>query len=181
MLIAKGRKTENIAEYLLYMWQIEDLIRAFKLDIELIQAQLIDHYDQPEEVKQEIREWYESLIEMMKQENVTEKGHLQLNKNVIIELNDLHNSLLNNPKENFYIMTYYKVLPIIVELRAKPGGAEYGEIETCLNTMYGMLMLRLQKKDISNETAAATSLISEFLRLLSAKYKKDKEEGLDFE
>lgn len=179
MLIAKGKKTENIAEYLLYMWQIEDLIRALNLDIERIQTYIINEYDQPEEVKLEIREWYESLIEMMKQEGVTEKGHLQLNKNVLIELTDLHAMLVNSPKESFYTMTYYKVLPLIVELRAKPGGSEFGEIETCMNAMYGLLMLRLQKKEVTNETMAATTLISEFLRLISSKYKQDKEEGLD--
>ena len=181
MLIAKGKKTENIAEYLLYMWQIEDLIRAFKLDIELIQTQLIDKYDQADEVKREIREWYESLIEMMQLENVTSTGHLQINKNVIIELDELHHVLLNLPKENFYLMTYYKVLPLIVELRAKPGGKAYDEVETCLNLLYGMLLLRLQQKQISDETAHAASLISEFLRMLSAKYKQDKVEGLDLE
>jgi len=181
MLIARGKKTENIAEYLLYMWQIEDLIRAFAFDIEKIQTYIIDGFEQPSEVKQEIREWYESLIEMMRLENVQEKGHLQINQNVIAELDELHNVLLNLPKENFYLMTYHKVLPFIVELRAKPGGKAFGEIETCLNALYGMLMLRLQQKQISDETAHAASLISEFLRMLSAKYKQDKEEGLDLE
>ncbi|MCK9311496.1 MAG: DUF4924 family protein [Bacteroidales bacterium] len=179
MLIARGKKTENVAEYLLYMWQIEDIIRACNLDIERIQTYIIDGYDQPENIKQEIREWYESLIEMMKQEGITEHGHLQLNKNVIIELTDLHNYLLNSTKESFYSMDYYKVLPLIVELRAKPGGSEAGEIETCMNAMYGLLMLRLQKKEVTKETQAATKLISEFLRLLSSKYKEDKEKGLD--
>ena len=164
MLVARGKKIENIAEYLLYMWQIEDLIRALDLDIERIQTYIIDGYDQPADIKREIREWYESLIEMMKQEGVTEQGHLQLNKNVILELTDLHNNLTASPKESFYTMTYYKVLPLIVELRAKPGGSNIGEIETCLNAMYGLLMLRLQKKEVTNETLAATNLISEFLR-----------------
>jgi hypothetical protein len=181
MLIARGKKTENIAEYLLYMWQIEDLIRAFAFDIEKVQTHIIDHYDQPAEVKTEIREWYESLIDMMRLEDVTTKGHLQINKNVILELDELHNLLLNLPKENFYLMTYHKVLPLIVELRAKPGGKEYGEVETCLNLLYGLLLLRLQKKEISDETVQAATLISEFLRMLSAKYKQDKEEGLDLE
>ena len=181
MLIARGKKTENIAEYLLYMWQIEDLIRAFAFDIEKIQTYIIDGYEQPTEVKQEIRDWYESLIEMMRLENVTSTGHLQINKNVITELDELHNVLLNLPKENFYLMTYHKVLPLIVELRAKPGGKAYGEVETCLNLLYGMLLLRLQKKEISDETAHAASLISEFLRMLSAKYKQEKQEGLDLE
>jgi hypothetical protein len=181
MLIARGKKTENIAEYLLYMWQIEDLLRAFGFDIEKIQAYIIDGFEQPAEVKREIREWYESLIDMMRQENVTEKGHLQLNKNVITELDELHEALIQSPKENFYLMTYHQVLPLIVELRAKPGGDAYGEVETCLNLLYGMLMLRLQKKEITDETVQAASLIGEFLRLLSTKYKQDKEEGLDLD
>jgi hypothetical protein len=181
MLIARGKKTENIAEYLLYMWQIEDLIRAFAFDIEKIQTFIIDGYEQPAEVKKEIRDWYESLIEMMRLENVTAGGHLQLNKNVITELDELHKLLLSLPKENFYLMTYHKVLPLIVELRAKPGGTAFGEVETCLNLLYGLLMLRLQKREISDETAHAATLISEFLRMLSAKYKQDKEEGLDLD
>ena len=36
MLTASAKKRENIAEYLLYMWQIEDLIRAFGLDTDRI-------------------------------------------------------------------------------------------------------------------------------------------------
>ena len=181
MLTAKGKKNENIAEYLLYMWQIEDLIRACNLDIECIQANIVDQYAQPAEVKQEIRTWYESLIEMMKLEGVTEKGHIQINKNVILELNDLHLRLLDTPKEQFYTMAHRKVLPLILELRAKPGGEAFGEIETCLNALYGLLLLRIQKKEISTETTQASAVISEYLRVLSTKYKQDKEEGIDFD
>jgi len=78
-------------------------------------------------------------------------------------------------------MTYRKVLPLIVELRAKPGGTDYSEIETCLNVLYGVLLLRLQKKEVSQQTTVAVGLISELLRMLSAKYKQDKEEGLDLD
>lgn len=179
MLTARGKKNENIAEYLLYMWQIEDLIRVMELNIERIQAQIVDQYDQPAPVRKEIREWYESLIEMMKQEGVEKRGHLQLNKNVILELTDLHHRLLASPDETFYSMNYYRVLPLIVELRAKSDGLETGEVETCLNALYGILMLRLQKKELSEETLEATQTIGAFIRLLSSKYKQDKEEGLD--
>lgn len=39
MIIASQKRKENIAEYLLYMWQIEDIIRAYKLDIDTIDEQ----------------------------------------------------------------------------------------------------------------------------------------------
>ena len=87
MITASVKKRENIAEYLLYMWQIEDLIRANGLDIDRIQSSIIDKYkDLPETQRKEMREWYESLIDMMRREGVVEHGHMQLNKNVIISL-----------------------------------------------------------------------------------------------
>ncbi len=174
MIISSQKKKENIAEYLLYMWQIEDIIRAYKLDLDLIQENIIDKYDIPDSQKKEMREWYESLIDMMRREGVMEKGHLQLNKNVIIELTDLHERLLKSPREPFYGASFFKALPYIVELRVKSGEEKSGELETCFNAMYGALMLRLQKKELSEETKKAMQQIGSFLALLSEKYKQDK-------
>lgn len=179
MLTAQGKKKENIAEYILYMWHIEDQIRAFEMDIDAIQAHVIDAYQQPDSVKATIRTWYESLIEMMRLEGVAEKGHLQLNTNVIIELEDLHHQLLATPRETFYSMAYYNALPLIVELRAKAGNQAVDEIETCLNLLYGLLLLRLKQQTVSEGTQAAAVKISEWLRLLAIKYKQDLEEGLE--
>lgn len=179
MIIASQKRKENIAEYLLYMWQIEDIIRAYKLDIDTIDEQIVSKYNVPDDKKKEIREWYESLIDMMRREDVVESGHLQLNKNVIIDLTDLHLALLKSPKEPFYGATFFKTLPYIVELRAKTGDESVGEIETCFNALYGILMLRLQKKEISEQTQAAMKQISTFLALLSEKYKQEKAGDLE--
>jgi flagellin-specific chaperone FliS len=179
MLIAKKLKEENIAEYLLYMWQIEDIIRANKLDIGIIDKQIISGFDQPQDMKNEIREWYESLIDMMRREDVVEKGHLIVNKNVISELTELHNRLLKSAQETEYTEAYYKTLPFIVELRSKTQDKNTPELETCLAALYGFLLMRLQKKEISGETQSALSQISSFLRLLSLKYKEYKAGKLD--
>ena len=174
MITASEKKKENIAEYLLYMWQIEDLIRANNLDIDKIQSTIIDNYkDLSESQKKEMRDWYESLIEMMRREGVQEKGHLQLNKNTILQLEDLHRQLLADDKFATYSAQFYHTLPIIVELRAKSGENKVGEIETCFNALYGMLMLRLQGKEISEETKQAMAQISKFLAVLAMYYKKD--------
>lgn len=174
MITASVKKKENIAEYLLYMWQIEDLIRANGLDIDKIQASIIDQYkDLSEEQRKEMRDWYESLVDMMRREGVIEKGHLQINKNVIIQLEDLHRQLLNDQKFASYSAQFYHTLPIIVELRAKAGDNKSGEIETCFNALYGILLLRLQGKEISAETKEATAQISKFLAVLAMYYKKD--------
>ncbi len=179
MLIAKKLKDENISEYLLYMWQVEDIIRANSLDIDKIEAQIISQFDQPEETKKEIREWYENLIDMMRREEVTERGHLIINKNTISELTDLHLSLLKSSKETDYSTAYYKTLPFIVELRSKSPDKNIPELETCFSALYGYLLMRLQKREVSGETQAAISQISSFLRVLSQKYKDGKSGNLD--
>ena len=174
MITASIKKKENIAEYLLYMWQIEDLIRANKLDIDKIQTSIIDQYkDLTDQQRKDMQEWYESLIDMMRREGVVEQGHLQINKNVIIQLEDLHRRLLADQKFAAYSAQFYHTLPIIVELRSKAGDNKSGEIETCFNALYGILLLRLQGKEISDDTKEAIAQISKFLAILSMYYKKD--------
>lgn len=174
MITASEKKRENIAEYLLYMWQIEDLIRANGLDMDRIRENIIDHYSSlTDQQRKEMTEWYESLIDMMRREGVAEKGHLQLNKNVLIQLEDLHRRLMADPEFATYSNEYYKTLPYIVELRAKAGDLKADELETCFNALYGILMLRLQGKEISKDTLAATAQISRFLAILSHYYKLD--------
>lgn len=173
MYTASQKRKENIAEYLLYMWQIEDLIRANNLDIDKIRSSIIDLYDLPPEKKKEMEEWYESLIDMMRREDVAEKGHLQLNKNVIIALDDLCRRLLANPKYSAFSNLYYATLPYIVELRAKAGEEKPGEIEACFNALYGVLMLRLHGREVNEQTKTAVADIGKFLATLSMYYKQD--------
>ncbi|MDR2954039.1 MAG: DUF4924 family protein [Prevotella sp.] len=179
MLIAQQLKEENIAEYLIYMWQVEDLIRAGNLDIDKIEEQIISQFNQPDNVKKEIREWYENLIDMMRRENVVDSGHLIINKNIISELTELHIRLLKKADEDKYSEQYYRTLPFIVELRSKSPDKDIPELETCFSALYGFLLMKLQKKEISGETQAAISQIGTFLRLLTQKYKDEKKGKLD--
>lgn len=182
MFTASQKKKENIAEYLLYMWQLEDLIRAYGLDIDKIQAAIIDQYPSLTEAqRKELRDWYESLIDMMRREGVEKSGHLQLNKNTVGDLADLTKRLLADPKFSAFANQYYATLPIIVELRAKSGDnpeSVPGEIEACFNALYGVLLLRLQKKPVSPQTQAAVDQISKFLAMLAAYYRKDQSNDL---
>ena len=173
MLISKQKKEENIAEYVLYMWQIEDIIRAYRLEIDVIQKNIIDQFHVDEATKKEIREWYESLISMMRVENIREKGHLQINKNVVSNLNDLHLELLQEPKEIQYNALFFKTLPFLVEFRNKTKASEEtDDIELTLNVLYGVLLLRLQKKEITKETIQAVEQIGKLLATLSMKWRK---------
>lgn len=176
MIIAQQKRHENIAEYLLYMWQVEDMIRACHLDIATIEQNIISRYDLNEEQRVQVRDWWESLVMMMKAEGVKEKGHLQINKNVLIRLTDLHLQLLHDTKRPEYGAEFYRTLPYIVELRAKsPQDQQAGELETCFNALYGVLMLKLQGREIGKDTQVAIAQISHFIGLLAAYFKKDEE------
>ena len=174
MFISQKLQKENIAEYLLYMWQVEDLIRANGLDIDKLQESYLNRFKLERKEADAQREWYENLIEMMRSEGVQEKGHLQINKSVITMLNDLHNELLKSPKHPYYSAAYYKALPYIVELRNRSNTRDECEIENCFDAMYGLMMLRLQGKPVSEDTKKAMEDISRFLAMLAEYYKKDK-------
>lgn len=179
MIIASQKRKENIAEYLLYMWQIEDMIRANGLDIDRIKATIIDRmHGLTDAQRREMTEWYESLIDMMRLEGVTEHGHLQINRNIMAELVDLHRALLADPKFGEYSALFYQTLPYIVELRARAGQVAEGEIETCLTALYGMLMLRLQSKEVSPQTVDAIKQISKLIATLTAYFHKNEEKPL---
>lgn len=181
MFIAQELRKRNIAEYLLYMWQVEDTVRAFDCSLARIRREYIERFDYTDEQKEELADWYGNLIRMMNQEGCRQAGHLQINRTTLQLLSELHLQLLASPKFPFYNTAYYKVLPFIVELRNRGARKEEGEIETCLNLLYGVMMLRLQKKEVSPNTEHAVREISTFIGMLSDYYKKDKEEGLKFE
>lgn len=178
MIIASQKRKENIAEYLLYMWQIEDIIRANGLDLDKIHENIISKFPLSEEQLKEMAGWYESLIDMMRREDVAESGHLQMNKNILGDMAQLHLRVLADPKFEEYRKEFYATLPYIVELRAKAGEQRVGEIETCFNALYGTLLLRLQHKEISDETAKAVARISRFIALLAKYYHLDEEDKL---
>ena len=180
MIISRKLKEQSISEYLLYMWQVEDLIRANGCDVDKLEQSMVAPYNLPAEQHAEMVEWYANLVEMMRIEGVQQSGHLQINKNVIISLTDLHCRLMHSQKFPFYQAAYYKALPFIVEIRAK-GGQDKSELENCFDALYGVWMLRLQRKEVSRETAGAVSDIVKFVGLLSDYYSKERAGELDLE
>lgn len=179
MYISEQLKQANIAEYLLYMWQVEDTIRAYKHDIDKIATDYIPRFQLDEERNETLKGWYDSLIQMMREEGVEEQGHLQINKNIILLLTDLHLQILKSPKFPFYSAAYYKALPFIVEYRNKSNGQEKSEIENCFDALYMVMLLKAQGTSVTAETAAAVDNIVKMLGMLSEYYKKDKANELE--
>ena len=180
MFIAQELRKKSIAEYMLYMWQIEDTIRAMGCSLPVIKKMYISKFTNlTEEQMDEEIDWFGNLIRMMNEEGKRDFGHLNVNNVIMQDIIDLHNRMLQSTRFPVYNAEYYKVLPYIVELRHK-GEEDVNEIETCFNALYGKMMLQLQKKSILPETEHAFQEITLFIGMLSDYYIKDNTEGLDF-
>lgn len=186
MLIAQQLQYNNRSEYLLYMWQVEDILRAHHCNLDELRENYLSRFEVTDEQRAQLEQWYENLCIMMREEGVTERGHLQINKNVVEGLAEIHELLVDNAKYPYYRQMYYKVLPYIVELRSKQNAAQKEqtmdvaqELEFCFEVLYGIMLLRLQKKDVSAETLAAAKDISTFLGQLSDYWKANREGKLD--
>ena len=181
MFIARKLKKGNICEYLLYMWQVEDLLRAFNFDIDVISERIIAPYPVSDDERKSLYGWYESLVEMMRLENVQTDGHLQLNKNIILELDELHTSILRSGKEAGYAAKFYHILPFITQLRKQQENSQISDVELCFNFQYGIMILRMKKTEITLETLQAQTEISKFMVLLAKNYQLYKSGELDLE
>jgi lipopolysaccharide export LptBFGC system permease protein LptF len=172
MIIAQKLKQQNIIEYLLYMWQIEDLIRANDFDLDKIQKNVIDKFDVPDDTKQAMRIWYDNLIALMENDGVKERGHIQVLANIVYELTDLHLKLMRSPFHQDYQKAFEEAMPYLNEYLAKVPQNERDKslIELALEAMYGKWVLRLQGKQISEQTDFALNKISNFLAILAKKY-----------
>ena len=163
------------------MWQVEDLLRANELSLDKVKTNIVEPYALPDEESGELLQWYADLIDMMHTEGVKEKGHLQINKNIIISLSDLHGRLLRSPKVPFYSAAYYKALPFVVEFRTKSDGRDKNELENCFDALYMVWMMKLQRRQINEETLNATAEIGKFISMLSLYFKEEEEGKLDLE
>lgn len=177
MIIAKEKRRSNISEYVIYMWHIEDLIRACKFDLDIIKTRIIDGFKADKTLEDEIREWYESIIHMMREQNITESGHLQMAKNTVMEMEELHMSLLKQKDQNEYMKLYFSARPNISIFRTKLSyGNDVKDIEVCLSALYSLLLLKMSGKEISLPTQESMGTFSKLLALLALKF-QDWEDG----
>ena len=145
-------KKDNIAEYILYLWQMEDYLRAFPQNAEAT----------PE---------LHDLNEMMHREGIVDGGHLALANNALAELIDLHTTLFN--EDAMYRAAIIRLQPSLNLLKAKTDRPTMSDIEACLVLLYQIMMLRLQKKEITPETASVQQQATQVLTFLSRTYHDD--------
>ena len=99
-----------------------------------------------------------------------ECGHLQLAKNALDELEDLHNDLLD--QEATYRAAIIQLTPSLNMLKAKTDRPTMSDVEACLVLLYQIMLLKLQKRPISSETEQVQKQATHILQYLSRTYKE---------
>jgi len=168
MALADRKLKDNIVEYVLFYWQMEDLIRAANFDMGAINAFILSYVPDQAGFEEEAR-WFDTLLKKMNNEGLTKTGHIEDINEIIRELNYLHHTCLNIYRDARYISLFKTAKPNIDELRQKTGKSQT-EVETMLNGMYGLLILRLKKTPVSDETKDAMKTMSNLLAYLSVVY-----------
>ena len=180
MHISEQKYRENIAEYLLYMWQIEDIIRAFDFDIDKIENHLIRQNYEDEELIVQVRNWYDSLIRKMVREKIQKSGHMNDLVDILGELYFLHTSLINNLQDEDYIKLFTEALLFIEEFKEKSNLKTINEVEITLTGLYTKLLLKLKGVEITKETDEAFDTFRKMISHLTKQFHKMKRGELNF-
>ena len=170
MLIAAEKYQSNLVEYILYMFHIEDVIRAHNFDITELENKVISKYNLPESKIAEVRKWYKKLVSEMEREDIKEIGHLSSLVELGHKLNDLHIQLLNTLEEDRYKELYHWASPHIKELKSKMNKPSLTEVEVCLNGLYALMLMKMKGREVSDQTSEAMSLFGQLLKYLSKKH-----------
>ncbi len=167
--IAQQKKEENIAEYLLFLWQMEDLLRGVEFDPDRLESEiLIGLSDEVE--RQKTRAWLLKMAQEMKRDKLDVSGHHYETYEVLNELTLLQQTLENVTRSVPFLKAYEKAKAVLEEFRSKGENIPKSDIETALTALYGVLTLRLAKKEVSEETSLAMLAISAYVRELTKAY-----------
>jgi hypothetical protein len=180
MLIARELRKTNIAEYILYMWQVEDLLRACLFNPEKINQQLVTRFKADENSSREIADWYNNLAVMIEKEHVQEKGHLQVITNLVNDLNEFHLKLTEVQNDQEYVRLYLSNQDAIIEFMEKSGNSLGNEVEACLNALYGVMILKLKNTEISDVTRKTMEGFGRLIGHLSARYIQFENDDFEF-
>ncbi len=172
MTIATQKKEENIVEYIIYLWQMEDLVRAAKFDLAAIRA-FLDSSGEEIDMDGELT-WFGNLIQQMKSQKVQQKGHISEVGELLIELSYLHQTLIGITKDKLYIAAFDAAEPNLNAFLERAGNTGMHPVEASITALYGLLTLRLQRKEISPDTLGAMKSFQHLMALLANHYRKMK-------
>jgi hypothetical protein len=179
MSLAAKKLKENISEYIIFLWQMEDLLRAVHFDADALD-EFIHSYAPDAKAFESEKKWFSGLVGNMRKDGVEQRGHVSEIHELIFELNYLHNTLLNIVRDKSYSDAYLQAQPNIKDYLQRTDGKSTNDVEVCLTALYGLMLLRLRKESISSETEGAMRTFSNLLAKLSHHYRLMKQGEFNF-
>ena len=171
MDIARQKRDENIAEYILYIWQLEDLLRALKFDPRAVRDTLVTPRDASEEWSRQALEWYMEIAELLTKEGKTEGGHLDHTLHLVGEINDLHMMLMEQPAGRKYRDLFERLAPALPALRSTLGRDDVSDIELAFRALYAAMLYKM-KGDHTEAATEVVALVSPVVAALADMYHK---------
>ena len=172
MDIALAKRRENIAEYILYLWQIEDLLRALQFSPEAIYSQLIAPRGIEEGQRHNYLLWYMDIANLLRDEGKEEKAPLQHTLQLIGDQNDLHLQLMKLPIGEHYRQTFARLEPELPRLRAVLG-REMSDIELCFRALYAAMLYRIKGEGGKSAVSDTIEYVSPVIAELADMYGLD--------
>ena len=173
MDIALSKRKENIAEYILYLWQLEDLLRALQFSPEAIYSTLIaPRKELDEQQKSAFLIWYMDLANLLRQEGKEEKGHLEHTLHLIQDLHDLHLHLMKLPLGEHYRSTVARLEPELPKLRAVLGNPGMSDTELCFRALYAAMLYRIKGQGDRSAVSDTLEFISPVVAELAVMHGK---------
>jgi hypothetical protein len=173
MDIAQSKRKENIAEYILYLWQLEDLLRALQFRPEAIYSQLVAPREVDEEQKHIYLLWYMDIVNLLRKEGKEETGHLEHTLHLIADMHNLHLQLMHHPIGEHYRKTFAALMPQLPRLRHMVQNEEISDTEIAFRALYATMLYRIKGGDKGGEAIKDTiELISPVVGELAAMYGK---------
>ncbi len=173
MDIAQSKRKENIAEYILYLWQLEDLLRALQFSPEAIYSQLVAPREVDEEQKHIYLLWYMDIVNLLRKEGKEETGHLEHTLHLIADMHNLHLQLMHHPIGEHYRKTFAALMPQLPRLRQMVQKEEISDTEIAFRALYATMLYHIKGGDKGGEAIKDTiELISPVVGELAAMYGK---------
>jgi hypothetical protein len=161
MTTAAIKKESHIVEYARYVWQMEDVARAANFDVGALRSMFAGQED-------EDLEWVLELSRTMQQEHLEESGHVAHVQETLTEMALLHDLLVGPMEDAIYVTSFQAAEPLLNELNERKMKGEFKHpVERMLTALYGWLVLRMRKEEVSLETEAAMVAIREMANSLA--------------
>jgi hypothetical protein len=153
MYIAQTKRKENIAEYILYLWQLEDLLRAMQFSPEAIYSALVKPAGLAgPEGENNLLLWYIDLGNLLREEGKEKSGHLDHTMQLIARLHNIHLELMRSPEGVRYRELFERLAPELPALREIVGREEMSDTELMFRALYAVMLYRI-KGDATKESS----------------------------